>query len=234
MRRVVRSGVEVGDISAVFITHLHYDHAVSLPELFNMFGRRRADPPRVFGPSGIAEYVENCKKLIIANGLNGLTESLQQLHGEQITPGEKYEVPGFLADAIEVPHDPLIQALAWRFRSGDTTVVVSGDLVTGEELMAPFASGADLLIHESYSNEALETFVSNFSQPERQARIRKSFSSTHSEISTVAKVAEKAQVNRLALTALLASENENRLINTASKHYGGEVFAAQAGESLEI
>jgi ribonuclease BN (tRNA processing enzyme) len=61
MRRVYQSGVNIGDINAVFITHLHFDHAVGLPELFNMFGRRLADPPRVFGPRGIAEYVENSK-----------------------------------------------------------------------------------------------------------------------------------------------------------------------------
>ena len=69
MRQVFRSGVDVGDIKAVFISHLHYDHTVALPEFFNMLGRRKGDPPKVFGPAGIAEYVENSKKLIIINEL---------------------------------------------------------------------------------------------------------------------------------------------------------------------
>ncbi len=234
MRQVFRSGVDVGDIKAVFISHLHYDHTVALPEFFNMLGRRKGDPPKVFGPAGIAEYVENSKKLIIINGIDGLPESLQKLHGEEIRIGETYQVAGFMADAIEVPHDPLIQALSWRFRSDDQTVVVSGDLATDEEFMVPFASDADLLVHEAHTYEALDSMLASFPSKERKERARNGFLHTHSEVSVVAKVAEKARVKRLALTALIAPEDEVVLVESAKEHYAGDVFAAQVGKSLEI
>jgi ribonuclease BN (tRNA processing enzyme) len=234
MRRVFRASVDIGDIGAVFITHLHYDHAIGLAELFNMFGRRRGDPPRIFGPRGITEYVENCKKLIITNGLKELPEGLQQLRGEEIVLGEIYDVAGFAADAIEVPHDPLIQALAWRFRSDETTVVVSGDQATDDKLMVPFASNADLLVHEAHTKNGIEEQASTMAQAKRRALFMNTFPKAHSEVSTAAKVAEQAGAKRLALTALLPTEDEVLLVSSAREHYSGELFVAQPGESLEI
>ena len=81
MRRIFRAGVNVGDIKAIFISHLHFDHTVALPEFFNLLGRRSDDPPRIFGPVGIADFVENAKKLIIISGIDGLPGRLQELHG---------------------------------------------------------------------------------------------------------------------------------------------------------
>ena len=234
MRRVFRAGIDIGDINAVFITHLHYDHAIGLAELFNMFGRRRGDPPRIFGPKGIAEYVETCKKLIITNGMKELPEGLQQLHGEEITPGETYEIVGFAADAIEVPHDPLIQALAWRFRSDDTIVVVSGDQATDDKLMVPFATNADLLVHEAHTELGVEAQAAGIPKAERRALFMSVFPHAHSEVSAAAKVAEQAGAKLLALTALLPTEDEALLVSSAREHYSGDVFVAQPGESLEI
>ena len=112
--------------------------------------------------------------------------------------------------------------------------MVSGDLATDEEFMAPFASGADLLIHEAHSYEALDSMISGFPSDERRERARNGFLHTHSEVSVVARVAEKARVKRLALTALIPPEDEAALVETAKEHYGGDVFAAQVGKSLEI
>jgi ribonuclease BN (tRNA processing enzyme) len=234
MRPVYQSGVSIGDINAVFITHLYFDHAVDLPELFNMFGRSLADPPRIFGPRGIVEYVENSKKLIVVNGLKELTEGLQQLRGEEIAPSEAYEVTGFTADAIEVPHDPLVQALAWRFRSDGMNVVVSGDQATDDTLMVPFSSDADLLVHEAHTKEVIEKQAAKMPKAEVRAKFINSFSYSHSEVSSAAKVAERTGVKRLALTALLPLEDETVLVNLAKDHYNGEVFVANTGESLEI
>jgi ribonuclease BN (tRNA processing enzyme) len=100
--------------------------------------------------------------------------------------------------------------------------------------MAPFAADADLLIHESYSNEALDAMAADLPNPESRDRFRRLFPSNHSEISVVAKIAEEARVKRLALTHLLSVAGEIVLVGTGKEHYSGEVFAAQVGESLEI
>jgi ribonuclease BN (tRNA processing enzyme) len=234
MRQIHHAGLKVGDIKAIFISHLHFDHTVALPEFFNMLGRRSDDPPRIFGPVGIAEFVENAKKLIIISGIDGLPERLQELRGEQIEIGETYEIAGFKADAIEVPHDPLVQALSWRFRSDDRTVVVSGDLATNEAFMAPFAADADLLVHEAHTPEALDSMLSSLPDNGFRERAANGFHRVHSEVSAAAIVAEKARVKRLALTVILPTEDEGALVNSAKEHYTGDVFAAQTGESLEI
>ena len=141
---------------------------------------------------------------------------------------------GFAADAIAVPNDPLIQALAWRFRSDETTVVVSGDQATDDKLMVPFASNADLLVHEAHTKNGIEEQASTMAQAKRRALFMNTFPKAHSEVSTAAKVAEQAGAKRLALTALLPTEDEVLLVSSAREHYSGELFVAQPGESLEI
>ena len=81
MTQIHRAGVKVGDIKAIFISHLHFDHTVALPEFFNMLGRRSDEPPRIFGPVGITDFVENAKKLIIISGIDGVPAGLNKLHG---------------------------------------------------------------------------------------------------------------------------------------------------------
>jgi ribonuclease Z len=172
--------------------------------------------------------------LIVVNGLKELTESLQQLRGEEIAPGETYEVAGFTTDAIEVPHEPLVQALAWRFRSDGVNVAVSGDQATDDKLMVPFSSDADLLVHEAHTKEVVEAQAAKMPEAEPRAIFINSFSHSHSEVSAAAKVAERSDVKRLALTGLLPLEDETVLVNLAKEHYKGKVFVAQIGESLEI
>ncbi|MDA1257556.1 MAG: MBL fold metallo-hydrolase [Chloroflexi bacterium] len=234
VRRIYKAGVEFGAIKVILITHLHYDHAVGLPELFNRFGRMGNDPPRILGPAGIADYIESCKRLITVSTSQGLPPQLQALHGEQIVPGQVYEVGDFTADAIEVPHGPDIQALSWRVRAEGSTVVVSGDLKTDEEFMVPFASDADLLIHEAYSHEGLEALFATLPTDYARESARQYFEPTHSEVSVVAEIAETADVKRLALTHLVPGEQEDVLVRTAQDHFSGEAFIAEPGHSLEI
>ena len=53
-RRLLQVGADFGDVRRVFVTHLHYDHVVGLPDLFLtgwIYGR--AHPLEVSGPAGV-------------------------------------------------------------------------------------------------------------------------------------------------------------------------------------
>lgn len=87
VRRIQQAGVPYGSIATILITHLHYDHALGLAELFNRFGRFGNDPPRILGPSGIEDYVETCKKLItVSTASDLLPPHLEKLSGEVVSP----------------------------------------------------------------------------------------------------------------------------------------------------
>jgi ribonuclease BN (tRNA processing enzyme) len=113
-------------------------------------------------------------------------------------------------------------------------VVVSGDQATDDKLMVPFSSDADLLVHEAHTKQGIEEQAAKLPNADRRAIFIRTFPVSHSEVSAAAKVAEQAGVKRLALTALLPFEDETELVNSAREHYNGDVFVAQAGESLEI
>ena len=234
VRRVQQAGVQFGQIKAILLTHLHYDHAVSLPELFNRFGRMGSDPPRILGPKGIGDYIEDCMRLITVSTSRGLPEHLVALSGESVDLEQSYEVAGIVMKAMEVPHDPDIQCLSWRIEAGGSSVVVSGDLKTNADFMVPFAADADLLIHEAYSVQGLDALVKGMPTEIAREGARRKFAPTHSEVSEVAKVAQAARVSRLALTHFVPAEDEEVLVNSAQELFSGDVFAALAGESVEI
>jgi ribonuclease Z len=56
--QLMRSGVRMGSIDAVFITHLHGDHLFGLPGLLaSMSLNARSAPLTVVGPSGLREFI---------------------------------------------------------------------------------------------------------------------------------------------------------------------------------
>ena len=147
--------------------------------------------------------------------------------------GKNRDVANFVADAIEVPHGRDVDALSWRIIREGKIIVVSGDLKTDEAFMVPFVANADLLVHEAYSNEGLEALVTNIPTDVGE-QARQAFRSSHSEVSVVANVAEKARVRWLAVTHLVPEENEELLVSTVQQHFSGEVFVAQPGQSVKI
>ena len=235
VRRVAQAGVPYGSIAGILITHLHYDHALGLAELFNRFGRFGSDPPVILGPKGIDGYVEACKKLItVSTAADLLPPHLEKLAGEFASTDQPYEVAGSTATAIEVPHNSNVQAYSWRISNDDGTVVVSGDLKTDESFMVPFSAEADLLVHEAYTAEGLESLIANRPTEYARDKARTMFSPTHSEVSVVAKIARKAKVKRLALTHLVPQEDEQVMLEQASQHFDGEIMIATPSESLVI
>ena len=235
VRRISQAGIEFGAIKAILMSHLHFDHAGGLPELFryNLFGMMGIDRPVILGPPGVEDYVESCKSLITAAVNKGLPPHLANLRGERIAAGKDSDVANFIADAIEVPHGPDVHALSWRIKREGKIIVVSGDLKTDEAFMVPFAANADLLVHEAYSTEGREALVTNFPTDVGE-RARQAYRSSHSEVSAVANVAEKARVRWLAVTHLVPEENEELLVSTVQQHFSGEVFVAQPGQSVKI
>ena len=157
-QRLLQAGLRIGAVDALFITHLHSDHVVGIPDLWLTgwleanFGQR-SGPFRVYGPAGARNLMDGLasafdwdikariadQKLDPANLRHEVTEFRQ---------GVVYEKGGVKVIAFDVDHGELLKpAFGFRIEHGGRSVTVSGDTKFSENLIS-HATGTDLLIHQ--------------------------------------------------------------------------------------
>ncbi len=157
-QRLFQSNVKLGGVDALFITHLHSDHVVGIPDLWltgwldSPFGSR-TQPMRVVGPAGTKAMMENMQKTFqwdidtrVAD--QNLSRAAAGINATDMSAGVVYERNGVTVSAIEVDHGDLIKpAFGFRVDYDGRSVVVSGDTRFSENLIK-HASGVDLLVHQ--------------------------------------------------------------------------------------
>jgi ribonuclease Z len=153
-QRLDQLGVSFARIDAIFLTHLHSDHVVGLPDLWlsGWILSRRAAPWEVFGPAGTAAMAEHLARAFSFDVDIRIRDGHQdaaggQLAAHDIVPGVVYERAGVKVTAFLVDHGMVAPAFGYRVDYGGRTVVLSGDTRFSPNVIAA-AQGADLLIHE--------------------------------------------------------------------------------------
>ena len=154
MQRLGQLQVSYEDIDALFLTHLHSDHVVGIPDLWLtgwlISGRDR--PLQVFGPPGTAELISNLTEAFAFDiGIRVSDDEVpiegSELEVEELQDGEVYENGGVRVLAFDVDHRPVSPALGYRIEFAGKAVLLSGDTRYSENLINN-AAGVDLLIHE--------------------------------------------------------------------------------------
>jgi ribonuclease Z len=142
----------------LFITHLHSDHVVGIPDLWltgwlgQPFGGRR-EPFRVFGPKGTSEMMSYLEKayqedLRIRREFNpSYTSQRVGIAARDFTEGVVYEENGVRVTAFKVKHDGIREAFGFRVDYKRRSVVISGDMAPTDNFIK-YARGADVVIHE--------------------------------------------------------------------------------------
>jgi ribonuclease Z len=142
----------------LFITHLHSDHTVGIPDLWltgfmSMPYGRRSAPFGVWGPKGTAEmmsYLEKAYQADIENRREffpNLTAQQVAVTARGIQEGVVYDHSGVRVTAFKVTHANLKDTFGFRIDSDRRAVVISGDMTSNENFIK-YAQGADLVIHE--------------------------------------------------------------------------------------
>jgi ribonuclease BN (tRNA processing enzyme) len=157
------TALRVAALSRVFLTHLHSDHTLGLPDLmFSPWVLERPVPLDVFGPKGTADmtsHLEAAWRDDIALRLYGLEPQRTRNYRaivREITAGRVYEDAKVKVDAIAVPHGSWPNAFAYRFETPDRKIVISGDTRSSDAIAAA-CNGCDILVHEVYSAEKYKT-----------------------------------------------------------------------------
>ncbi|MBV8707750.1 MAG: MBL fold metallo-hydrolase [Acidobacteriaceae bacterium] len=148
--------IPLGSVTAVFLTHLHSDHVVGIPDLWLTgwlpppFGRR-TDSFRIWGPIGTQELMANLEKAFQADirfrTADGIPSQGLAVVAKDIAQGLVYEKNGVKVTAFEVDHATVKPAFGYRINYGGRSVVLSGDTRLNENLIR-FSKGADVLVHE--------------------------------------------------------------------------------------
>lgn len=142
----------------LFITHLHSDHTVGIPDLWLTgfaplpYGHRNA-PFAVYGPKGTVEMMSYLEKAYQAD-IDNRREFIPNFSPEQVAISAKdieegvvYDQNGVRVTAFHVKHANLKDAFGFRVDYRGHAVVISGDMAPNENFIK-YARGADVVIHE--------------------------------------------------------------------------------------
>jgi len=143
-----RRGLDPGEVSVVFVSHLHGDHFGGLPFLV-LDGRfsGRADPLTVVGPPGTTARLHAAMECMFPGSSAARREFAIRV--TELAPGSTLQAAGVEAAAWAADHPSGAPALCLRLTVGGKVIGYTGDTAwTGS--LAKVAAGADLLIAEAY------------------------------------------------------------------------------------
>lgn len=155
-RRLAAAGLPIDGPTAVFITHLHSDHTLGLPDLILtswVMGRTRPMP--LYGPHGLGAMVDHILAAwrediaIRTDGLEHEVAGGYRVAVHEIAPGVVYDSGGVRVTAIPVLHGEWREAYGYRIDTPTRSIVISGDTRPSLAL-TDAARGVDVLIHEVY------------------------------------------------------------------------------------
>ena len=160
-RALSAARLPINGVTALFVTHLHSDHTLGLPDLIlNSWVMGRHSPLPAYGPPGLsamtshilAAWTEDTR--VRVEGLEHLRPVTPQVRVHEIAPGVVYDSGGVRVTAVAVPHGALRHAFAYRLDAGGRSVVISGDTRPSPALER-LSDGVDVLVHEVYASEKL-------------------------------------------------------------------------------
>ena len=155
-RRLAAAHLPIDGVTALFITHLHSDHTLGLPDLiFTSWVMGRKQPLAAYGPHGLRQMTDHLVAAwaedieVRTNGLEKRTPGGYRVDVHEIRPGVAYDSGGVRVTAFLVEHGTWREAYGYRVDAPGRSVVVSGDTKPSENLVRA-AAGADVLVHEVY------------------------------------------------------------------------------------
>jgi len=209
-RGLVDQGMQLKDVSTIFITHLHSDHYIELgPLLHTAWTSGLKTPVNIYGPEGLDVYWNNFLISMKADidlriedeGRPDLC-SLVTVH--VMDEGDVFAQNGLNVSAIRTKHPPLVDCFALSFKTDNTHVVFSADTAPIKS-MEDFARGADLLIHEAMLEAALPALMARIGNG--SDKLMDHWLRAHTFAHDAARIAANAGVKALALSHLIPSDD---------------------------
>ena len=248
-RQIVKSGMRLNAIDAIFITHLHFDHTAGLPAFIALdWQDRRRDAVPIIGPPGTRALVEDSLRFL-ANGEAIIAQQLPDLPPirsifsgrdfDTVEPAVIHQDAHVTVRAVENTHYATMQmptraygrdrSYAYRFETRDKVIVMTGD--TGpSEAVRKLAQGADILLSEIIDLPALLESLRRRSAATGidQQTLIDHMAKEHLTADEVGRLAAAAGVRQLVLTHFATPPgnetiDRERMLAEIRKHYAGPV-----------
>jgi ribonuclease Z len=153
-QRLYQLKIPFTDITGLFLTHLHSDHTVGIPDLWlTGWVMGRDTPLPMWGPKGTKAMMKHLQEAY-AFDIHIRRDVDTKLPGagvvviaNDIQEGVVYEKESVKVTAFLVDHAEIKPAFGYRIDYGGHSVTLSGDTRPSENLIH-FAQGTDVLIHE--------------------------------------------------------------------------------------
>ena len=215
----------VKNLEHAFLTHIHSDHSAGLAELLLtpwIMGRDKK--LNLYGPIGLEKMASSTLKAFeddINYRIYGTQPSNKigyKFNFHLLTEGLIYEDENISVEAFKVPHGSFDDAYGFRFTTKDKVIVFSGD--TGpSKTIEKFAAGADILVHEVYSNAGFLKKTKDW-QIYHQGH--------HTSTFEVGKIASRAKPKLLLLSHILFwGSTADEILKETQSTYKGEIKIAE-------
>jgi ribonuclease BN (tRNA processing enzyme) len=200
--------LQLEDLHAVWISHLHADHFADMPLLYYAFAfaERPMRKIPVLGPVGWASRVEEFVKSSVDHQMSDYFQVVE-LKDRGIA-----EIGDLRIQARAVEH--AIPAFGLTARFGDRRLAYTGDSGPCDNLVT-LAKGSRILVAECFASEV-------------------EIPSVHLTPEDAALVAAHAGVARLVLTHLAQGLREDEAVDRAATIFNGPIEVARPGTLLEV
>jgi ribonuclease Z len=155
--------LDATNLRIVFLTHLHSDHTVGLPDLIlSPWTLGRRVPLEAYGPSGVAEMAQHLVEayrvdIETRTNADGNQRAFPQGHtvnAHEVHAGVVYKDSNVTVTAFPTRH--AMESYGYRFDTPDRSIVISGD-TSPTDATIEACRGCDVLIHEVNSVTWLAT-----------------------------------------------------------------------------
>jgi ribonuclease Z len=216
------SALNTKNIKKAFLTHLHSDHTVGLPDLIlTPWVMGRDEPLDLFGPQGIKKMTDNIFEAYHADinyrlyGLEPANNQGWRVNITEIDDGIIYKDEYVKVEAFKVNHGSWPDAFGFRFTTPDKIIVISGDTTPCDNILN-YSQGADILIHEVYYKKGFD---------QKNEIWKKYHKQSHTSTYELADIAVKTKPELLVLYHILFwGATEQDLLDEISEKYQGKVI----------
>lgn len=216
--------LQASNLDIAFLTHLHSDHTLGLPDLIlTPWVMHRTVPLQLYGPVGTQAMADNIEKAyaedidIRIHGLERNSTTGHQVVVHEIQPGVVYQDANVKVTAFAVKHGSWKEALGYRFDADGKSIVISGDTRPANSVVDA-CNGCDVLIHEAYAGSAGDAESAAY------------FSAFHTSALELGDIAAKAHPKLLVVTHYVSlgkpGEDDAHLTNEIHEKFHGQMIVA--------
>ncbi len=240
-RSICDQGVELNEIDAIFITHMHSDHYLELgPLIHTAWVSGRVKPISIYGPKRLKHYwrafldsmVDDIALRIENEGRIDL-EKLPTFYSFE--DRQSLSLSNINIRVMRNLHPPILDSFALRFEWEHYSIVLSGDTAYMPE-MIDFADQADLLIHEVMLSEGIDLIMTRLGHEDD--KLRNHLLQSHTLAKNVGLIAKCAKVKCLALNHFVpdgfAEFNDEDWLQAIRRHWSGKVILGRDGIRIPL